>query len=221
MNFREVFDEIFILEMAIATAVFVVVTAVVGFVVVHYRRRAGREPSQRSEHNALEIGYGIGLFAIAVFLVVVTAAANGRQQQVSGPQRASGLQQVSGPPQLRLMVTSYQWNWQFHYPDQNVTVSGVKNGQEPLLVLPTNQVIDVEVTSRDVIHSFWVPELRYKMDAFPHQVNRFKLKLTRTGEWTGWCAEYCGPYHYAMKFRLRAVSPEQFTAWTQSGGVAT
>ena len=81
----------------------------------------------------------------------------------------------------------------------------------PLLVLPTGQKIRFEETSRDVIHSFWVPELLFKRDVFPGNVrNLFEVSLDKEGRYVGRCAELCGTYHAFMKFELVVVSPEQF-----------
>jgi cytochrome c oxidase subunit 2 len=82
----------------------------------------------------------------------------------------------------------------------------------PVLVLPTGRSIRFEETSRDVIHSFWVPELLFKRDVFPGNIrNTFEVDgLETEGAYVGRCAELCGTYHSMMNFELRVVSPQQY-----------
>jgi cytochrome c oxidase subunit 2 len=69
------------------------------------------------------------------------------------------------------------------------------------------------MTSRDVIHSLWVPRLRYKRDIFPHHVNTFTLTVDREGRWVGRCGEFCGDRHHTMDFWFKAVSPAAYDKW--------
>ena len=81
----------------------------------------------------------------------------------------------------------------------------------PVLVLPTNRRIRFIETSRDVIHSFWVPDLLFKRDVIPGYQNKLEVtKITTEGAYVGRCAELCGTYHSMMNFELRAVSPEKY-----------
>jgi cytochrome c oxidase subunit 2 len=91
-------------------------------------------------------------------------------------------------------------------------------------VLPTGRSIRFEETSRDVIHSFWVPELLFKRDVFPGSIrNRFEVTLDREGRYVGRCAELCGTYHAFMQFELVVVSPERFDQFlaAKEGGAST
>jgi cytochrome c oxidase subunit 2 len=96
-------------------------------------------------------------------------------------------------------------------------VETVGSSQEvPVLVLPTNRVIEFQLASADVIHSFWVPEFLFKRDVFPdpkenHTDNIFQIsKIEREGAFVGRCAEMCGTFHSMMNFEVRAVTPEKF-----------
>jgi cytochrome c oxidase subunit 2 len=111
----------------------------------------------------------------------------------------------------------FKWNWQFNYRDapgaEAETVASNLGSTDviPLLVLPTGKKIRFEETSRDVIHSFWVPEMLFKRDVFPGNVrNTFEVTLDREGRYVGRCAELCGTYHAFMQFELVVVSPEKF-----------
>ena len=91
----------------------------------------------------------------------------------------------------------------------------------PVLVLPSQTPIEFDLAGADVVHSFWVPELLFKRDAFPHpEANKsqrtFQVeKIEKEGAFVGRCAEMCGTYHAMMNFELRVVSPEKFTQYLE------
>jgi heme/copper-type cytochrome/quinol oxidase subunit 2 len=85
-------------------------------------------------------------------------------------------------------------------------------------VVPTGETVAFRVTSADVIHSMWIPALRFKLFAYPGYVNSFEATIPRAGSWEGECAEFCGQYHFAMHFTLRAVPPDQFSSWLRAKG---
>lgn len=123
--------------------------------------------------------------------------------------------------ELKVAVTGFQWNWEFSYPDtrapDNLPVSTVGTTEQvPLLVLPTDRPIAFTQESKDVIHSFWIPEFLFKRDVFPYpdkndQKNTWVIeRVERPGAFVGRCAEYCGAYHSMMNFEVRALPPQQF-----------
>jgi cytochrome c oxidase subunit 2 len=91
----------------------------------------------------------------------------------------------------------------------------------PVLVLPAGKRIEFQVSSADVVHSFWVPEFLFKRDVIPnpqanHTENRFQVaEITETGAFVGRCAEMCGTYHSMMNFEVRVVSANDFKAYLQ------
>ena len=91
-----------------------------------------------------------------------------------------------------------------------------RHGDLPTLVVPTGRNIKLRLTSKDVIHSMWIPALRYKMDVFPNHHNSFTLAFDREGRWRGRCAEFCGLRHRSMDFWIKAVSPDEYRKWVQS-----
>jgi cytochrome c oxidase subunit 2 len=114
-------------------------------------------------------------------------------------------------------VTGFQWCWRFHYVQSGITITATcQNGNNPTLVVPAGRPIRFTATSDDVIHSFWVPQFRFKMDAFPHHVNSFVMTVPHPGLWLGHCAEFCGEDHAFMTFHLRAVSQSVFAQWQQA-----
>ena len=127
-------------------------------------------------------------------------------------------------PDVKVAVTAFQWNWKFDYPDnptgQPISTLGTSN-TIPILVVPTDRSIEFELTSQDVIHSFFVPEFLFKRDVFPlpeknDTDNKFVIdRIDRPGAFVGRCAELCGSYHAAMNFEVRALSPELYERYLQ------
>jgi len=127
---------------------------------------------------------------------------------------------LSKNPDQVVEVVAFKWNWQFNYRDgigeeANTVASTVGSSDViPILVLPTGRTIRFEETSKDVIHSFWVPELLFKRDVFPGDVrNKFEVKLDTEGRYVGRCAELCGTYHAFMNFETVVVSPDRFDTY--------
>ncbi|MFG1797918.1 cytochrome c oxidase subunit II [Nocardia sp. NPDC049149] len=93
------------------------------------------------------------------------------------------------------------------------------SSEVPVLVLPTNKVIEFQLAAADVVHAFWVPEFLFKRDVMPnpkenHSDNIFQItKIEKEGAFVGRCAEMCGTFHSMMNFEVRAVSPEKFTKY--------
>jgi cytochrome c oxidase subunit 2 len=208
--FRHVFGQIFPLESVIAGVVFgLVLAAMAAAMVVSRRKRRRGAPAARREHwHGLEAAFGLVLAGMAAFLVVASFSAN-----------AQDFKRASPKPAMRVQVTAFQWCWRFHYAGQPVTVTGAcQNGRYPVLVLPAGRPVEIDLTSADVLHAFWVPYLDYKIDVFPGHVDRFTVTLARDGRWIGRCAQLCGLYHYRMDFYLQAVPPAQFGRWLHARG---
>jgi cytochrome c oxidase subunit 2 len=138
---------------------------------------------------------------------------------------------LSRNPEVTVEVVAFKWNWQFNYRDgtgaeANTVASTVGSSDViPLLVLPTNRKVRFEEISRDVIHSFWVPEMLFKRDVLPGEIlrNRFEVTFDTEGRYVGRCAELCGTYHAFMQFELVVVSPERFEQFltAKRGGQST
>jgi cytochrome c oxidase subunit II len=86
-------------------------------------------------------------------------------------------------------------------------------GPLPVLEVPTGETVRFNLTSDDVVHSFWVPQFLFKRDVIPDHPNHFEVTLTQTGTFTGHCSELCGLYHSRMLFTLKIVTPAQFKTW--------
>lgn len=178
--------------------------------VIAYRRR--REdtamPVQTRYHIPLEI-----LYTVVPIMMVGTLFYYTAKDQAA-------IQDTSATPDIRVGVIAKQWAWDFNYLDSNVYEHGIqadttagKPGVEatlPTLYLPVDKRVQFEITSNDVIHSFWVPAFLYKMDAIPGLNNKFQVIPHRMGSYKGKCSELCGEYHSQMLFNLKVVTQEEY-----------
>jgi cytochrome c oxidase subunit 2 len=203
------YDHLFSIYVPIAGGVFAVVLVVLIVAVVRARRRAPDRASQRHENNPLELTYALLLGCVVAFLLLVTFTAEHRVDGVASAET----------PRLVVDVTGAQWEWSFRYPTYGITRRSGTVGHQALVV-PTNEAIRFDLTSQDVIHSFWIPELDFKRDLFPGNVQRVTLTFAHPGTFPGQCAEFCGLRHADMVFTVRAVSPAVFEAWARSGARA-
>lgn len=108
-------------------------------------------------------------------------------------------------PAIEVKAHARQWSWTFTYDGAD----GPRES-EGVLHIPAGQPVDVLITSADVIHSVWVPQLGGKMDAIPGRQNRLRLEAARPGTYEGLCAEFCGLEHATMRFEVIAHDP---AAW--------
>ncbi len=142
---------------------------------------------------------------------------------------------------INIKVTGYQWKWQYEYLDEGVSFfstlardsnaarqrdSSVKPGDVPnyllevdnRLVVPVGKKVRLLVTSQDVIHAWWVPELAIKKDAIPGMVNEmwFQIQPDKVGVYRGQCTELCGRDHAFMPIVVEALSEADYAAWLES-----
>ncbi len=191
--------------LAIAVGVLLLVIVLLLYVVVRHRRRNDALPHQVHEHIVLELIYTAVPLAIVIGLFAVTFVS------------VRAIDSLEDDPDLVIEVTGFQWQWQFDYPASGARVLG-SDEVIPELVLPAGQKVRFELTSIDVIHSFWIPGFRFKRDMFPGETTSFQVDVEeRTGFYpgTGVCAEFCGLDHHKMRFSVRIVTAEEFTEWTQ------
>lgn len=120
--------------------------------------------------------------------------------------RATSLE--TEPGTLTVEVTGHQWWWEVAYPGEGfVTANEVH--------IPAGQPVALLLTSADVIHSFWIPELGGKIDMLPEDINQFVIQADETGTYDGACAEFCGLQHARMRFVAVAGTEEEFRAWAE------
>lgn len=112
---------------------------------------------------------------------------------------------------MEIKATGQKWFWTFDYPDGRNTVNE--------LVVPVNQPVEMLLSSTDVIHSFYVPNFRVKMDVLPNRYTSLWFEATETGEFDLFCAEYCGKGHSEMLATVLVLSAEEYEKWLAEGDV--
>src|SRR5215210_2997089 len=200
---RAEFGSLFSLYEWVMIVTTVVVFGTVLFAAVRYRRREGRAPSTRTEANLVELVYALILVAVVVVLVTRTFTTENRVDAIAANVRQ------------HVQVTAFKWGWQFTYPGRGVTVVG-DDERPPTLHLPVGEPIVFVERSRDVVHSFWIPALRFKRDLWPDDETQFELTVERAGVYAGRCAEFCGLHHTDMDFTVVAESRERFDRWLEA-----
>ena len=173
----------------IAMAVLVIVGGLIVYAALRFRRRDDREPKQIHGNPRLEIVWTAIPVLIVSFLFIRTTL---RIDYVrNGP-----------PPDVTIQVTGVQWAWTFKYP--NGRSSATK------LTIPAGEVIRIETMSKDVLHSFWVPQLGGQIYALPNRVNSGWIEASQPGQYFGQCNELCGLGHYFMLLEVDAVTQAQY-----------
>ncbi len=137
---------------------------------------------------------------------------------------------------MTIKVTGYQWMWRYEYIDSDIDFYSIlKTPRDEIynraeksenyllevdneLVLPTNRKVRILITSNDVIHAWWVPDLALKKDAIPGYINQVWTVIDKPGIYRGQCAELCGRDHGFMPVVVRALSPEDYDAWVLEQG---
>jgi cytochrome c oxidase subunit 2 len=186
--------------------------------VVRYNKRRNPVPATWSHNTKIEIAWTL----IPVLILVVIAVFSFRLlfEYHDMPK-----------PYMTIKATGYQWYWGYEYPDQKISefVSNIlpedkakakgvpyKLAATEPLVVPVNQVVQVNVTGADVIHAFAVPSFGVIMDAIPGRVNETWFKVDRIGTYYGQCRELCGVDHAFMPIEVHVVSQADFDAWVAS-----
>jgi cytochrome c oxidase subunit II len=197
---RQDFQSLFSLYITIAIVVALLVIAAIAYAVVRYRRRDGVAPGEARWLKQLEAIW-VGLVAATVAVLLVATF-----------RTESRVDAVPGDPSQTVRVVAFQWGWRFSYPGTRVATTG-NDVRPPSLVVPAGESVRLEIRSRDVIHSFWIPELRFKRDAFPNRVTDFDLVFDQGVTTIGRCAEFCGLGHDRMDFQVVSMQPRAFERW--------
>jgi len=199
----------------IAIGVFVVVESLLVFSVIRFSRKREGEPAQIEGNARFEIAWTA---APAIVLAVVFFLSLQTLNQVAySPVAPSGPAGTpAGGSALHVRVVGHQWWWEFDYPDLNIVTASE-------LHVPVNTVVNFDLESVDVIHSFWVPQLAGKTDVIPGHVNHTWFQASQTGTFHGQCAEFCGIEHALMRLDVVVETSDQFQAWVkqQQAPVAT
>ncbi|HIJ62543.1 MAG TPA: cytochrome c oxidase subunit II [Rhodospirillaceae bacterium] len=193
--------------------ILVLVFLLLGYVMVRFSAKRNPKPAQWTHHTGLEVAWTL----IPVLILVFIAFPSFRLLYSMDRTKEA---------ELTLKVTGHQWYWSYLYPDQGISFDAnlvqdgdLKPGDPRLLatdnhvVLPVGANVRIQTTADDVIHSWAVPALGLKIDAFPGRLNETWVRIDRPGRYFGQCSQLCGVNHGYMPIDIEAVSKEQFAAW--------
>ncbi|WFL77594.1 cytochrome c oxidase subunit II [Altererythrobacter arenosus] len=191
------------------------------YVIVRYNKRANPVPSKTTHNTLIEV-----VWTLVPVLVLVAIAL---------PSISLLAKQYETPPAdaVTVKVTGYQWYWGYNYPDNGdfeiisnmlPEADAIANGEPPQLavdnrlVLPVDTPIRMQIIAADVIHSFAIPSLWFKLDAVPGRLNEKLLTISEPGVYYGQCSELCGIKHGYMPIAIEALPRDQWEAWVIAQG---
>ena len=188
-------DNLFYFILAVSVFFFAVIVAVMGLFLVKYRERPGVTVQPSPAHNnLLEVGWTIvpGVFVGAIFFWGFVTYIDMRQ-----------------PPDetYEIIVTAKMWSWSFTYPNGHIDNN---------LHVPADRPVKLVMSSDDVIHSLYVPAFRLKMDVIPGRYSTAWFEAEKPGDYTLFCAEYCGTKHSNMLAKVIVHSAGDFEAWLEN-----
>ncbi|WP_392538351.1 cytochrome c oxidase subunit II [Legionella sp. 227] len=204
--------------MAVCAVIGVVVFGVMIYSMIHHRKSKGYKAASFHDNPRLEIVWSIIPFLILVGLAIPATRVLIRMDDT----RQS---------EITVKIVGYQWRWQYEYLDQGISFfstlstpfAQIQNKEkkndwyllevDKPMVLPVNKKIRFLVTSNDVVHSWWVPELGIKRDAIPGFMYEAWATIQKPGTYRGQCAELCGVNHGFMPIVVEAVSQDDFDKW--------
>jgi cytochrome c oxidase subunit 2 len=160
-------------------------------------RRGDRAGGRREPRWASGLIVGGGIVAPLLVLALLWAFTLRDVADIGSP---------PGEPGVVVEVDGRRWWWDVRYPDLGVVTANE-------IHIPVGEVVQVVLTSGDIIHSFWVPELAPKTDLIPGRTNEMWLRADRAGTYRGQCAEYCGLQHAYMAFLVIAEPRDAFDRW--------
>lgn len=183
----------------LGTLVFILTEAGLIYTIVRFRRRpGGGTPKQVHGNTALEITWTAIPAVILIFVAIPTVRTIFKTQAKAAPDA------------LQVEVIGHQWWWEFRYPQYGITTANE-------LYLPNGRTVNFSLRTVDVLHSFWIPQMGGKRDLISNHTNYVWFTPNAdlgSKAWNGFCAEFCGPSHANMRFRVYTVTPDEFSQWT-------
>lgn len=203
----------------ITAVIFLIVQVAILYSIWRFRRSKNKNSATFTHNTPLEIVW----MTIPAIICVVIAWKSFQAMHFIRSMPSDGLD---------VEVIAFQFGWDFDYPDLDISspemdIAEAKKTEKWLaeltkyndgftvkeVVVPTNTNVRLHVTSKDVIHAFYVPQLILKIDAIPGRINYQWFNVPTEGVYIGQCAELCGAAHGQMYFAVRALSPENYTTW--------
>ena len=225
-NFSQI-DKQFSLTLTITGTAFLLSHFLLGYFIFKYQEKKSSIAKYHLGNLRLEIAYGILL--VIVFITLAATSQNIWNKIYSSTPKNP----------IEIEAVAKQFEWQFRYPGSDnqfgkIDLAQIEKDSNPLgldkndpdgrddiltgseLIVPLGESIRLYLRSQDVIHSFFVPNLRVKQDVMPGMLMKLDFQATRLGEYEIACAELCGLGHYRMKAKLKVVSKEDFTLWLKN-----
>lgn len=200
-------DAIFMWIFWFSTFWFVLLMGLMAYWVIKYRRRPGVAPERSAHHNTpLELAWTIipSLFLGYMFYV-------GFQGYISN---------LVAPTNAEIIdVQGRKWVWTITYPNGANPLTSVVMGNNqaaPEIYIPVGRPVQFRMTSVDVMHSFWIPDFRFKQDILPNRYSSFWIEAEEPGDHVVYCAEYCGDLHSEMSAIIRAIPADEYDAYLKS-----
>lgn len=197
---------------------FLVITVIMWglFGYAFYRRRG-----TLTEHEPIDAKGGEGWIAwggLVIPLIVLTVLfvlglGLLRDFPIHGMHNAGMQMQMAHSMKPDIRIIGHQWWWEIEYLNDDVSKTFTTANE---IHLPVGQSVNIEVETRDVMHSFWVPALHGKVDLIPGQANYIRILASDPGEYQGQCAEFCGAEHARMRILVIAQEPDEYNAWLEA-----
>ncbi|MFD2043980.1 cytochrome c oxidase subunit II [Ornithinibacillus salinisoli] len=190
--------DLIILTTVIMLFVFAIVMVIYVIALVRFRKRKGQEdyiPKQVEGNHTLETVWTVIPILLLIIIAIPTVIATFDLADETDAKDA-----------INVSVTGNQYWWHFDYAGEEIQTS-----QD--LYIPVGEKVYLNMLSSDVIHSLWVPSLSGKMDVNPENENTMYIEAYEEGVYWGKCAEFCGPSHSLMDFKIVVVSPEEYEQW--------
>ncbi|MBT3648954.1 MAG: cytochrome c oxidase subunit II [Rhodobacteraceae bacterium] len=213
----------------IITAIVVFVTALMGYVIIRYNRRANPNPASFTHNSPVEIAWTVIPVLILTVIGVYSLPVLFKQQEIP-------------EADLTIKVTGNQWYWGYEYVDHGFGFDSFMIGDGKVLndeveaelvaagytrdefllatdtavVVPVGQIVVMQLTGADVIHSWTIPAFGVKQDAVPGRLAQLWFKAEKEGVYFGQCSELCGKDHAYMPITVKVVSQEAYEEWLKS-----
>lgn len=202
----------------VCVAIGIVVFGAMFYALIYHRKSVGAKPAQFHEHASLEITWTLIPLVILVLLAIPATKVLIHMNN-------------SEKPDVTIKITGYQWKWRYEYLGEGINFfSNISTPQSEIhnqtpknahylrevdkpLVLPIHKKIRFLITSNDVIHAWWVPDLGFQRDAVPGFINEAWAKVNKPGTYYGQCVKLCGINHAYMPIVVQAVTEEQYQNW--------
>ncbi|WP_108781475.1 cytochrome c oxidase subunit II [Pontivivens insulae] len=206
--------------LVIITLIVIFVTGLLVWVAVKYNAKANPEPARFTHHSTLEVAWTI--IPVLILIGIGSMSLPILFKQVEIPEA-----------DVTIKTTGYQWYWGYEYPDHGIYFDSYMLAEDELeeygyppeanllatdtsMVVPVGQVVRLQVTAADVIHSWKIPAFGVHMDGVPGRLNETWFQVDEPGVYFGQCSELCGISHSYMPITVRAVPVEEYEAWIEA-----